>query len=269
VEEKLGINTGTKHNVISSTTNDDNPELMIVRGAAIQAGIIDGAICAENGIVFSDICTFTLGVKIATPKGYRIEPLIERNVTIPYEYSDVFSAWREAKYTSVFELYQGESEFPQENTRIGEVRPDVSSYANDDSVKVEITFAYDKNGLLNVKTQMLKRVEADSAVINIVNELPIRIPVKLDKWEKTPGASKYHDLIKNVTDILDEFIDTPFFMEERLYEILEFCDELKANLLLGDDAGAEAKADEIKKFLDTWNEDGKELEGILNKWHEA
>ncbi|MDR2570173.1 MAG: Hsp70 family protein [Oscillospiraceae bacterium] len=270
VEEKLGIETtSAERDVIKNEIKDNNPELMIVRGAAIQAAIIDGVIAAEDGVVFTDICIFSLGVKIATPKGYRIDPLIQKNVTIPYEYSDVYSAWRKDKYTSAFELYQGESEFPHENTRIGEVRPDVMPNTNDDSAKIEITFSYDVNGLLSIKTQELRRVETATAFIDITNALPARLPVNLSRWEKAPGISKYRAILKDVADILEEFIDTPFFMDEKLYEILNLCDELKADLMLADDDGAQAKAEELEKFLDTWNEDGKELEGILNKWHEV
>jgi molecular chaperone DnaK len=77
VGEKLGIDTGAE--------SDHNPELMVVCGAAIQAAIIEGVITEESSVVLTDICPFTLGLRVVTDEGLKIDPLIRRNVTIPYE----------------------------------------------------------------------------------------------------------------------------------------------------------------------------------------
>ena len=256
VKGKLGIDAGTE--------NDYSPELMVVRGAAIQAAIIEGIIPDESSVVLADVCPFTLGIKTVTGEGFRVDPLIRRNVTIPYEYSKIYSAIREYQRTILFEIYQGESVYPQENTRIGQLRLEKLPRRQNEHARAEVTFSYDINGLLNVKARSLGNDNTVATVIDINNnDLPVRPPVKLDDWELAKGANKYRPLLRKVRKIIDDFVGTPIFVDEEMYAHLDNCDELKANLILGDEQSAEVNADKIRKFLDYWKEEGENINHLL------
>jgi hypothetical protein len=85
------------------------------------------------------------------------------------------------------------------------------------------------------------------------NDLPIRPPVKLSEWEQAKGASKYRPLLRKARKIIDEYVDTPIFKEEKLFYIIDLCDELKVDLILGSAEAAEEKAEEIREFVDSWS----------------
>jgi len=247
VEEKLGISCDTE--------GTQSPELMVVRGAAVQAAIIEGIIAQESGVVLTDVCPFTLGVKTVTPMGFKVDPLIRKNVTVPYEYSKVYYAMYEYQRAILFEIYQGESKYPQENTRIGQLELDKLPQRQNEKASAEVTFSYDINGLLNITARSLGNDKTAATVIDINNnDLPVRPPVKLSEWEQAEGASKYRPLLRKVRKILDETIGTLEFRDEEHYEILDYCDELKAELILGNEEGAEANAKKLKDFLEDWEE---------------
>ena len=247
VEKKLGIAHETE------TGDNYNPELMVVRGAAIQAAIIEGIIPEERSVVLADVCPFTLGVKVLTRDALIVDPLIKRNVTIPYEYSKVYTTFHEYQRAICVEIYQGESARPQENTRIGQLNLDKLPQRRDERAKIEVTFAYDVNGLLNVTARSLGNDRTAATVIDINDSnTAARPPVKLDTWLDADGASKYRPLMKRTQKVLDEFIGTTVFLEEELFMVRELCDDLKADLIVGDKEGAEKKAEHIRGFLDNW-----------------
>jgi molecular chaperone DnaK len=233
----------------------DAPELMVVRGAAAQAGIIDGVISEDRGVVLTDVCPFSLGTRVVTPYGYAVDRLIRKNVTIPYEYSKVYTAMHEYQLAINVEIYQGESKHPQENTQIGSLLLDKLPRRKNERAKAEVTFAYDTNGLLNVTARALGNDRTTSTVIDINNsDIPLRAPVKLSEWERAGNASKYRPLLRKTQKILDEYAGSQFFIGKCLYDIQNYCDELKAALIVEDLARVEKHAGLIKEFLDGWDE---------------
>ena len=247
VEEKLGI----EHSPEVST--DFSPELMVVRGAAVQAAMIEGTIEQEHGVILADVCPFTLGLKVVSNTGYVMDPLIKRNVTIPHEYSNVYSALREYQQRILFEIYQGESDCPRENTRIGELNLDKLPQRRDELAEAEVTFSYDVNGILSVKARALGNDNTVATVIDInKNDLPDRPPVKIGQWKTANGASKYRPLLRKAEKILDEYSGDEDFIEKRLYILHDLCDDLKAEIVLGEEDEAESCAEGIKSFLERW-----------------
>ena len=246
VNNKLGLTN------ISESHNDYSPELMVVRGAAIQAGIIDGVIADEQSVVLTDVCPFTLGLKVVTNTGFVVDPLIKRNVTIPYEFSKVYTALYEYQQFIHLEVYQGESTHPYENTQIGQMDLDKLPQRKDELATAEVTFSYDVSGLLHVTARALGNDSTAATVIDINNnDLPVQPPVKISDWSQADGASKYRPLLRKAQKILDEHIGDDDFVEKRFYLIHDVCEGLKAALILGNRADVEIKAEQIKEFVDT------------------
>ena len=259
IAEKLGVEIEAKHT--------DSPELMVVRGAAIQAAILQGSIKDENNVVLTDVCPFTLGVIAVSEEGLKVDPLIRRNVTIPYEYSKVYTAMEEYQEMFLIEIYQGESVYPQENTRIGQLSLEKLPQRQNQLAKAEVTFSYDVNGILNVKARSLGNDNTVSAAIDINNnDLPSRPPIKLGDWEQAKNASEYRSLINEVEEIGDLYLHTPLITEGRLYIMLDDCNELKADLIFGDEEAAAKRAEDIRMFLDMWKEKEETLKEMMQRF---
>ena len=247
VEEKLGITNNP------TEVHDLTPELMVVRGAAVRAAILDGVIDEDESVVLADVCPFSLGVKIATNKGFVVDRLIKRNITIPYEYSKVYTALEEYQRGIIFEIYQGEHDNAYENTRIGRLDLDKLPQRRDELAKAEVTFSYDVNGILKVKARALGNDNTVAIDIDINNnDLPVSLPVKLSEWKKADGASKLRPLLRKAQKILDEYIGDDIFIEERLFIFHDMCDGARADLIHGEKEEAEKKAKLIKEFIETW-----------------
>jgi len=240
---------------VETPENTNKPELMVVSGAAVQAGIVAGIIDDESSIVLTDVCPFSLGTKVVTVNGFAIDPIIPKNVTIPYEFSKKYTAMQEYQRAILFEVYQGESVYPQSNTRIGELMLDKLPQRKNEKASAEVTFSYDVNGILHVKARALGNNNTVDTIIDINNnDLPVRPPVNLDNWEKADGASKYRPLIRKVLKIIDDFLGEQELIDLKLHLPLDNCNELKRELILGNNENAEIIAGNLRDFIKIWDE---------------
>ncbi|MCL1914048.1 MAG: Hsp70 family protein [Eubacteriaceae bacterium] len=241
VEEKLGIIPNAA----------DSPELMVARGAAIQAAVLEGVIPEEKSVILADVCPFSLGLKIVSDSGMVVDKLIPKNVTIPYEQSKVYTAMYIYQYAIDIQVYQGESKNYQEDTMIGSVLLSNLPQRRNERAEAEVTFAYDTNGILNVKARALGNDKTVSTEIDVNNvEFEKRAPVKLAEWEKAKGANKYRPLIRKANKEIEDFVGTSLFITSPMYLIADEIDNLKADLILGDTDSADSRSETIKNLLE-------------------
>jgi molecular chaperone DnaK len=137
-----------------------NPDEAIALGAAVQAGLKSGAISTERGIMITDVCPFTLGVEVVASTGFQkmggmFSPIIPRNSTIPVSRTETYSTTADNQRLVDIKVYQGESRLVKNNTFLGEYTVDGIPPAPAGNEKVAITFTYDVNGILNVKTRIV------------------------------------------------------------------------------------------------------------------
>ncbi len=124
-----------------------NPDEAVGLGAAIQAGVLGGDV---SDITLLDVTPLSLGVETY---GGVMTKLIERNTTIPAEEKQVFST-AEANQTAVdIHVLQGEREMAKDNKTLGKFRLDGIPPAPRGVPQIEVTFAIDANGILNVKAE--------------------------------------------------------------------------------------------------------------------
>ena len=116
-----------------------DPDLMVSRGAALAAGILEG----ELDLAIEEVTPHSLGIKV---RGGRFSPLIARNRHIPCREEKVFTTARDSQDHVLFEVYQGESQLVRNNTYVGRFE------LNDLQPKVPIVIelAVDHDGLLQV-----------------------------------------------------------------------------------------------------------------------
>ncbi|HEY8209763.1 MAG TPA: Hsp70 family protein [Myxococcaceae bacterium] len=138
-----------------------NPDEAIALGAAVQAGLKSGTIKAQNGIMITDVCPFTLGVEVMgrSAGGEKVSglfsPIIPRNSTVPVSRTETYSTTAEGQRQVEIRVYQGEERLVRNNTFLDAYSVDGVPPAPMGSEHVAVTFTYDVNGILNVKTKVV------------------------------------------------------------------------------------------------------------------
>jgi molecular chaperone HscC len=136
-----------------------NPEEVVARGAAVQAGLKMRDKTLEE-IVLTDVAPFTLGVEVARREGpARIVhdlflPVIERNTVIPASRTKILSTLEDRQRSIAVRIYQGESRRAKDNILLGEFAVRVPP-APAGRQQAEVRFTYDVNGLLEVEATVL------------------------------------------------------------------------------------------------------------------
>jgi len=141
VQEKVEEMTGKepKKNV--------NPDEAVALGAAIQGGVLSGDV---DDIVLVDVTPLSLGVEV---KGGLFERLIEKNTTIPTEESKIFTTAQDNQTQVQIRVFQGEREIAEENELLGEFMLTGIPPSPAGVPQIEVTFAIDENGIVNVEAE--------------------------------------------------------------------------------------------------------------------
>jgi molecular chaperone DnaK len=181
-----------------------DPDLTVARGAAIQAGLIEGSINNED-LVLTDVCPYTLGTAPLHTglfgKRRIFDPLIPRNTTIPAEKAKIYIPAADYQTSVIIEVYQGESSDPDNNERLGEVHLTGIPPARKGKEQIEVTFGYDMNGILQVKASVVSTGKQVSAEISTtgVKAKPL---LDLSKWEEAEGARQFRPLIRKAEKLI-------------------------------------------------------------------
>ncbi|MDR0597330.1 MAG: Hsp70 family protein [Treponema sp.] len=186
-----------------------DPDLTVARGAAIQAGLIEGSINNED-LVLTDVCPYTLGTAPLREgffsKRQIFDPLIPRNTTIPTEKKQVYITAADYQTEVVIDVFQGESSDLENNERLGELRLTGIPPAKKGKEQIEVSFGYDMNGILQVKASVVstgKQVSADISTAGI----KAKSSLDLSKWEQAEGARAFRPLIRKAEKMIASGMD--------------------------------------------------------------
>ena len=239
-----------------------DPELTVARGAAIQAGILEGVLTGERALVLTDVCPYTLGTSVLHEGvfGYKplFDPIIPRNTTIPTEKSKLYIPSHDYQTSVKIMAYQGDSSDPGNNELLGDILLSGIPPARKGKEPVEVIFSYDMNGILQVKARVVSTRKEVSAEINTGGIEPKPV-LDLTKWELAPGARRYRPLIRKaekqvkaakqiMADIGMTGIDTTNFDLTDDIELL--IRRIKEALLLEDSKQAAALREELMEMLE-------------------
>jgi molecular chaperone DnaK len=137
-----------------------NPDEVVAIGAAIQGGILRGDI---KDLVLLDITPLSLGVET---QGGLFTRLIERNSTIPTKNTQIFTTVVDNQSTVEVHVLQGERQIAAENKSLGRFELVGIPPAPRGVPQIEVTFAMDSNGIVNVSARDMATNLSQSVQIN-------------------------------------------------------------------------------------------------------
>jgi len=180
-----------------------DPDLAVVRGAAIQAGVLSGAL-DENAIVLTDVCPYSLSTATLTDSFFGFEELIcdiliKRNTTLPASASKVYATSRDYQTSVHISAYQGESEDPDENYLLNKFVLSGIPRAKARKEKIDIRFEYDLNGILTVSAEILSTGKSGTVTVDTA---AMGKNLDLSKWKDAPAAKQYRQILGKADRLL-------------------------------------------------------------------
>jgi len=121
-----------------------NPDEVVAIGAAIQGGVLQGDV---KDVLLLDVTPLSLGVETL---GGLMTRLIEKNTTIPTSKKETFSTASDNQTSVTIHVLQGEREFGKDNRTLGKFDLTDIPSAPRGMPQIEVEFAIDANGILNV-----------------------------------------------------------------------------------------------------------------------
>jgi molecular chaperone DnaK len=169
IDEVLLVGGQTRTPLVAATVErifgrrpnrDINPDEVVAMGAAIQGGILRGDI---KDLVLLDVTPLSLGVET---QGGLFTKLIDRNATIPTKNTQIFTTVVDNQDTVRVSVLQGERQLANQNKSLGRFELVGIPPAPRGIPQVEVTFAIDSNGIVNVSARDLATNLSQSMQIN-------------------------------------------------------------------------------------------------------
>ena len=126
---------------------DVNPDEAVAVGAAIQGGVLSGAV---KDVLLLDVTPLSLGIETL---GGVMTKLIEKNTTIPTKASQVFSTAEDNQSAVTVHVLQGEREQARFNKSLAKFDLAGIQSAPRGMPQIEVAFDIDANGILHVSAK--------------------------------------------------------------------------------------------------------------------
>ncbi len=229
-----------------------NPDYAVAEGAAIQAGIIEGTLSREEGIIMTDVNPYTLGIRVlCDDKSHYMSIVIPRNVTIPVVRKSVYYTSYDNQDAAKIEVYQGEHDDVRLNHFLGEFVISGIPMRPEGEERIEVEFSYNLNGMLEVSARIPSSGEEASVEINMMEyeqEFFTEAATDVTKWKESSLAKEYRTVIRRAERRLknEKVQNMPFYKDD-----LESClYDLKLALIEEDQDRAEELEEDILDMLE-------------------
>ena len=190
-----------------------NPDEVVAAGAAIQGGVLKGEV---EDVLLLDVTPLSLGVET---QGGVFTKIISKNTTIPAIKSQVFSTTEDGQDMVRVHVLQGEREMARDNMTLGRFELIGIPPAPRGVPQIEVTFAIDTDGVVNVSAKDLGtgrsqsiRLTASSGlskdeVARLVKEAEAHAAEDVAARELIDLRNKADGLIYSTQKTLEEFAE--------------------------------------------------------------
>ncbi len=130
-----------------------NPDECVAMGAALQGGVLSGALTAGGkSLLLLDVTPYSLGVETV---GGVFSVIIPRNTTLPTKQSQIYTTAAPFQSSVEIHVLQGESPQSQYNKTLGKFRLNGIRRALAGIPQIEVTFDIDVDGIVHVSAKDL------------------------------------------------------------------------------------------------------------------
>ncbi len=237
-----------------------NPDEVVAMGAAIQGGILRGDI---KDLVLLDVTPLSLGVET---QGGLFTRLIERNSTIPTKNNQVFTTVVDNQSIVEVHVLQGERQIAGENRSLGRFELVGIPPAPRGVPQIEVTFAIDSNGIVNVSARDVTTNVSQSIQINpaggLSEEEIQRLVTEADQSSRSDAERRDIRQLKNRLEGLIYSNDRVF---EQFRDMIQEVDAKKINesLLQARMALANEKRAELEAAIFDLNTVSRTLSDVM------
>ncbi len=188
-----------------------NPDEAVALGAAVHAAELSNK---QGHTVLIDVATHSLSVGVL---GGTVRRLLTKNTPVPATAKDTFLPNRAGQTQARIPVYQGESDYADECTKLGEVVLSDLSVEHRSQVPIEVTFELSNEGTLGVRAVDTTTGSAQSIRIDARTTLA---QPEVDKLKAEQAAYATEQGEKNSKLVMDAF---PRVLDkaERLVRLLE------------------------------------------------
>jgi molecular chaperone DnaK len=237
---------------------DVNPDEAVALGAAIQGGVIAGDV---DDVILVDVTPLSLGVEV---RGGLFERVIHRNTTIPTRASKDFTTATDGQTEVQIRVCQGERERAAENALLDEFTLREIPSAEAGIPRIEVTFAIDTNGIVQVSAEEVNTGQSKAVTIEGGVGLPegeieamraeARQHETADRQRRrhVEAQNRVRDSISRARRVLEERDDPEPAVVEGLERLVEEAEQL---------LDEEASTEELDRAHDRFEEILSELAG--------
>ena len=136
-----------------------NPDECVAMGAALQGGVMLGQV---TGLLLMDVTPLSLGIETL---GNAFSCIIERNTPIPVQRSQIYTTASVFQRQVEINVLQGERGIASANRSLGKFRLG-GIHGLRSQPRIEVTFAIDANGIVNVTAKDLDTGKQQNIVIS-------------------------------------------------------------------------------------------------------
>jgi len=230
-----------------------DPMECVAAGAAIQAAILTGELKGKD-IVLLDVTPLTLGVEVL---GGLVEPIIERNTTIPVRRSKIFTTAADFQTSVEIHIVQGERPMAADNVSLGRFTLDGIPPAPRGVPRIEVTFDINADGILTVTAKDLGTNKEMSVKITAPHRLSReeieRMIKEAEQYAEQDRRRKEEAMLKNEAESLLYTVDKALgeygskLSEDVRKRIQETSDKLREALRKSDIPAIKSLMEELRK----------------------
>ncbi len=239
-----------------------NPDEVVAVGAAVQGGVLGGDV---KDITLLDVTPLSLGLETL---GGVMTKLIDRNTTIPVEKKQIFSTAADNQPGVEIHILQGEREMASDNKTLGRFILDGIPPAPRGVPQIEVQFAIDANGILNVNAKDLATNKEqkititastglkDEEIEKMVEEAAKHAEEDKKKRERAEKRNNADSLCFNIEKLLEENGDK---VESDEKKDLEEGVKTVKDIISKDDFDQEKLEEEVEKLTKKMQEVSKKM----------